>query len=491
MDLGLSVATYFVLILVLLYILHRWNKTSSANFPPGPKCWPLIGNLQMLNLKDQHLTYLELAKTYGSVFSVQNGMKKTVVLVGYETVKDALVNHAEEFGERAKTEIFKDMDKGLGLTLSYGENWKVMRRFTITTLRDFGMGKSSIEDKIVEESAYLIDHIASYKGKQFSDLMILNGAVANIIVAILLGYRMNYEDPQFQRLLRLANENVRLLGAPMVLIYNMFPFLRFLPGSHKTIRRNVDEFLAFIRKTFLKHLNDLDENDQRSFIDVFFVRQKDEAEKSQRYFHDDNLTRLMRSLFAAGMETTSTTLSWGLMLMVKYPQIQEKVQEEISRVVGSAQPLYSHRVQMPFTNAVVHEIQRYSDILPQGVARETTRDITYKGYFIPKGTFVIPLLTSVLKDKTQFEKPHEFYPNHFLDDKGNFIKKDAFMPFSAGRRACAGETLARMELFMFFTSLLQKFTFRLPPGASPVDLTPGDGFTKVPKKQMICAVPRY
>ncbi|XP_063771325.1 cytochrome P450 2K4-like isoform X3 [Pseudophryne corroboree] len=419
------------------------------------------------------------------------GMKKMVVLAGYEAVKDALINHAEEFGERGIVKMLKDMDKEKGLISSNGENWKVMRRFTITTLRDFGMGKSTIEDKIAEESVHLTNHIASFKGKQFDDLMILNAAVANIIVAILLGHRMSYEDPQFKRLLSLTNENVRLLGAPMVSLYNVYPILGFLPGSHKTIRKNVVELLEFITQTFVKHLKNLDENDQRSFIDAFLVRQKEDAENSQTYFHNDNLRVLVRNLFTAGMETTSTTLSWGLLLMVKYPKIQEKVQEEISRVVGSAQPLYSHRGQMPFTYAVVHEIQRFSDIIPLGVIHETSRDVTFKGYFIPKGTFIIPLLTSVLKDKTQFEKPDEFYPNHFLDAKGNFIKKDAFLPFSAGRRVCAGENLARMELFIFFTSLLQKFTFCLPPGIGHVNMTPGVGITSTPMKQMICAVPRF
>ncbi|NXL96157.1 CP2K1 protein, partial [Alectura lathami] len=118
------------------------------------------------------------------------------------------------------------------------------------------------------------------------------------------------------------------------------------------------------------------------------------------------------------------------------------------------------RVKMPYTDAVVHEIQRFANILPLNLPHETTMDVTLKGYFIPKGTYIIPLLNSVLQDKTQWEKPYSFHPEHFLDSKGNFVKKDAFMPFSAGRRICAGETLAKMELFLFFTSLLQRFTFQ-------------------------------
>ncbi|KAM5164352.1 cytochrome P450 2K1-like [Mantella aurantiaca] len=419
------------------------------------------------------------------------GSKQIVVLAGYETVKDALVNYAEEFGGRGKTKIFQNMDKDLGVAHSRGENWKVMRRFTLTTLRDFGMGKSLIEEKIIEECSYLSKSFESLKGKPFDNTMIINSAVANIIVSILLGHRMDYDDSQFRRLMSLTSENITLLGSLMVGIYNVFPFLGFLPGSHKTVMKNVEEMCEYVTQTFINNLKNIDENDQRSFIDAFLVRQKEDAGSPNSYFHNENLTRLVRNLFSAGMETTSTTLRWGLLLMLKYPAIQEKVQQEISKVIGLAQPMYSHRVQMPYTNAVIHEIQRFADVVPLSVPHETTRDVTFKGYFIPKETYVIPLLSSVLRDKTQFEKQDEFYPNHFLDSHGNFIKKEAFLPFSAGRRVCAGENLARMELFIFFASLLQKFTFHVPPGVSDIELIPNIGFINMPKQYHICAVPRY
>ncbi|XP_075717015.1 cytochrome P450 2K1-like isoform X2 [Rhinoderma darwinii] len=444
MDFGFSLSTFFLFVLTLLFILNVlkfFNKNQVKDFPPGPRCWPLIGNLHLLDLKKPQRTYLELAKKYGSVFSVQLGTKKMVVLAGYETVKDALVNHAEEFGERGVVRIFKNMDQGMGVISSQGENWQTMRRFTITTLRDFGMGKSTIEEKVTDECAHLTKYFATFKGKPFDNVLILNASVANIIVAILLGYRMDYDDAQFRKLLDLTKENVRLLGSPMVALSNIFPFLWIFPGSHKTIVKNVEELYDFIRRTFVEHLKNLDKNDQRSLIDVFLVRQNEEAGNPQSYFHDGNLTRVVRNLFSAGMETTSTTLHWGLLLMIKYPKLQEKVQGEISRVVGSAQPMYSHRGQMPFTNAVIHEVQRFSDILPLSLGHETTKDVTFKGYFIPKGTYIIPLLTSVLKDITQFEKPEEFYPYHFLDSKGNFIKKDAFMPFSADWKVSNDDTI--------------------------------------------------
>ncbi|KAJ1096214.1 hypothetical protein NDU88_001358 [Pleurodeles waltl] len=104
----------------------------------------------------------------------------------------------------------------------------------------------------------------------------------------------------------------------------------------------------------------------------------------------------------------------------------------------------------------------------------------------------MPLLISVLYDKTQWATPYEFNPQHFLDANGRFGKKDAFMPFSIGRRACVGESLAKMELFLFFAGLLQKFTFHPPPGVreADLDLTEEVGFTLAPKPHEVCAVPR-
>lgn len=446
--------------------------------------------MHILNLKRPFKTFLELSKEYGPVFSVQIGSQKMVILCGYETVKDALVNHAEEFSDRPYVPIFHDISKGYGILFSNGENWKVMRRFTIATLRDLGMGKKSIENKITEESDFLVKKFLSYGGKPFENTVIMNAAVANIIVSILLGHRFEYDDPVFGRLMSLINENIRLAGSPMVMLYNTFKsVIQWLPGGHRKVNENVAETWKFITETFTKHKERLDVNDQRTLVDIFLVKQQEEKSEFAPYFHDKNLTMLITNLFAAGMETTSTTLRWGLLLMIKYPEIQKNVQNEIEKVIGSSEPQLEHRRNMPYTDAVIHEVQRYADIIPTNLPHATAKDVTFKGYFIPKGTYVMPLLTSVLRDAAHFEKPNEFYPGHFLDSKGNFVKKEAFMPFSAGKRSCAGENLAKMELFLFFTRLLQNFTFRSPPGTD-LDLTPALGFTTPPMPHLITAIPR-
>ncbi|XP_068135131.1 cytochrome P450 2K6-like isoform X2 [Hyperolius riggenbachi] len=475
----------------LALVVYGRKRKVHPNYPPGPPRWPIIGNMHMIDVKRPYLTFHKLAETYGPIYSLQIGAQEMIVLCGYETVNDALVNHAEEFRDRPNVRAFMDLTEGYGVGFTSGNTWKVMRRFTVSALKDLGVGKRTLEDRIIEESNNLVKSLQVYKGNPFESNETINAVVANIIVSILLGYRFDYDDPKLHRLILLVNETFRIAGTPMAALYNAFPSLvRWLPGSHRKISANARELHDFITETFTRQRNELDVNDQRSFIDIFLVKQKEEKPNpSEFYFHDANLTALVADLFLAGVESTSATLQWALLLMMKYPEVQKNVQNEIEKVIGSGEPRLAHRKQLPYTDAVLHEIQRFANIGPLGVPHCTTEDVTLKGLFIPRGTHIIPLLHSVLRDKEYFKKPDEFYPQHFLDSDGNFVKNEAFLPFSAGKRICAGENLAKMELFLFFTTLLQNFTFQPPPGAK-LDLTPAVGFTAHPLKHETCAVSR-
>ncbi|XP_068136099.1 cytochrome P450 2K6-like [Hyperolius riggenbachi] len=469
-----------VVILFLAYVYSSQKTDKYKNFPPGPRPLPIIGNVHQIDMNKPHKTFIELSKTYGTVFGVHIGPERTVVLCGLETVKDALINHAEEFSDRPRMPVMEKNIGNNGLVFSSGENWKVMRRFALSSLRDYGMGKRSIEDKITEEAECLMQIFRSYGGKPFDNRTILTTAAANIIVAILLSRRFEYDDPTLKKCIAIVNENSRLMGSPIVRLYNAYPSLiGLLPGAHKTIPKNIVQMQSFLKQTFTKQRQELDVNDQRNLIDSYLAKQQEGKPESTQYFHDDNLIVLVSNLFGAGMETTATTLRWGLLLMMKYPDIQKKVQHEIERVLGKARPQLEHRKEMPYTDAVIHEIQRYGDITPTNVPHATSQDVTFRGYFIPKGTVVFPLLSYSLRDKAYFEKPYEFYPEHFLDAKGNFKKNDSFIPFSIGKRSCVGEILAKMELFLFFTTLLQNFTFQAPPGVV-LDLTPITGIYQLP-----------
>ncbi|XP_067316715.1 cytochrome P450 2W1-like [Anolis sagrei] len=493
---ALSSSGTMVLLLVLLLLVTFWffrsPGKSSLHMPPGPPALPIIGNLHLLDIKRQDVSFIKLSKTYGPVYTLHFGSRKVVVLVGHEAVKEALLSKDNEFINRPYIPIFYHIQHGNGIFFSDGDLWKTIRRFTLACMRELGMGKNLMERKIQEELHFLIEMISSHKGEQFP-LKAFIGAPTNITFIVLFGDRFDYADPTFVTFLGLIDEVMTLLGKPFLHVFNAFPYLGFLLKPHKLILRKIGETNAILHKYIQVAKQSVSENSMGSYIDGLLFRQKEEEKsESKKMFYDANITASILDLVMAGTETTATTMQWAVLMMMKYPEIQRKVQEEIKRVLGSERvPTYEDRKRMPFTLAVIHEVQRFSSVVLQ-FPRCTAVDTHFRGYFIPKGTMVIPSLTSVLYDETQWETPHKFNPNHFLDAAGNFVAKEAFVPFSIGRRNCAGESLARMEIFIFFVGLLQKFTFRPPPGMTEadLDLTFEPAFTRRPKPYTTCAIPQ-
>uniref|UniRef100_A0A3P8RI64 Cytochrome P450 2K1-like n=2 Tax=Astatotilapia calliptera TaxID=8154 RepID=A0A3P8RI64_ASTCA len=483
-----------VLLLVLYLLSVNYISKERGKEPPGPRPLPLLGNLLQIDLKRPYKTLHELSKTYGSVFTVYLGTNKVVVLAGYKAVREALVNYAVEFGERNVSPIFKDLNRGHGILFANGESWKELRRFALATLKDFGMGKRLTQDKILEECGYLIQVIEDHKGNAFDTALPINYATANIISSIVFGSRFDYGDPVFKNMVKRANQTICVSGSASVQLFNMFPRLFGWIKNRQVVLKNVEMAVRDI-KNLIKHLKEtLEPGLCRGLVDCFLIRKQKEEDSCvlDTHYNEENLTFTVSNLFAAGTDTTAATLRWGLLLMAKYPHIQEQVHEELSRVVGSRQVCVADWKNLPYTDAVIHETQRLANIFPMSVPHQTSQDVTFKGYFIKKGTIVFPLLTSVLYDESEWESPHTFNPSHFLDKKGQFVRRDAFMPFSAGRRMCLGEGLAKMELFLFFTSLIQRFHFTPPPGITEdeLDLTPAVGFTTPPSSHMLCAVSR-
>ncbi|NXK23106.1 CP2H1 protein, partial [Arenaria interpres] len=149
------------------------------------------------------------------------------------------------------------------------------------------------------------------------------------------------------------------------------------------------------------------------------------------------------------------------------------------------------RSQMPYTDAVVHEIQRFIDFLPLNVPHTVIKDTKFRDYFIPKDTMIFPMLSPVLHDGKEFPNPEKFDPGHFLNANGTFKKSDHFMPFSAGKRICAGEGLARMELFIFFTAILQNFTLKPVVDPKDVDISPlVSTLANLPRPYEVSFIPR-
>uniref|UniRef100_A0A8C4VL76 Cytochrome P450 2D14-like n=1 Tax=Gopherus evgoodei TaxID=1825980 RepID=A0A8C4VL76_9SAUR len=482
--------TVFALLFDFLKRRKSWSR-----YPPGPTSLPFIGTMLQIDFHNPHLSFTQLSKKYGNVFSLQNCWSNLIVVNGFKAVREALVQKSEDFADRPYFSIYEHLGYGKNaegvVVARYGQAWKEQRRFALSTLRNFGMGKRSLEQRVTEEAGFLCSAICSEKGRPFDPHFLINNAVSNVICSLVYSERFDYDNKKFQRLLHLVeqalNEEAGFLPQLLVVV----PWLLLIPGVPQRVFRSQKEVLDFTNELVKEHRTTWNPTEKRDFTDAFLQEIEKAKEHAGSSFNDNNLRMVTIDLFTAGTETTSTTLRWALLYMLLHPDIQCKVHEEIDKVIGRDRlPQMEDQANMPYTNAVIHEIQRYGDIIPVGVPHVTYRDTELQGFFIPKGTTVITNLSSVLKDETVWEKPHQFYPEHFLDAAGQFVKREAFLPFSAGRRVCLGEQLARMELFLFFTSLLQHFTFRLPEGQARPREVARFATTRSPHPYQIQAVPR-
>ncbi|KAM4041450.1 cytochrome P450 2J2-like isoform 4-T5 [Anomaloglossus baeobatrachus] len=468
------------LLLGLFSIQFMKLLQAAALLPPGPTPLPFIGNLLTIKFQLHHRTVMKevvprhtkaepvvalfhmkrspsillptsscihifiktnkkkkkygmLSEIYGNFMTIWVGQTPLIVLNGYEAVKECLINNSEQVSDRPISPYFKVYGEGRGIVVSSGHNWKLQRRLGLKILRNLGLGKKVLEWRINVEARHLVEEILCQKGSAADPNCCIMNAVTNVITAVNFGHNYSLKDDFFHHIIDSTN-----------VVANFF-------GTH-------------------------------------FGQAKDDPFST---IGEDNLIQVLMDLVVAGSETVTSTLRWGLLYMVIYQDVQVKVQNEIDAFVESIENLqYEDRLKMPYTNAVIHEVQRLSTVVPLGVPRQCTQDIKLNDYSIKKGTIIVANLASVNMDPKQWKFPDTFNPSNFLDDDEHFQANKAFLPFSAGHRICMGEQMARTKLFIFFTSLLKTFSFHLPQGVTEVNMSGIFGATFKPHPYQICALPR-
>ncbi|XP_040179135.1 cytochrome P450 2G1-like [Rana temporaria] len=494
MDLTALGTLILAMLISCLVVYSTWDKLyRRRNLPPGPTPLPLVGNLLQIKRGEMVKSLMEVGARYGPVYTLYFGHRPIVILNGYTAVKEALVDQGEEFSGRGRMHSVDKIFDGFGVVFSNGERWKQLRRFSLSTLRNFGMGKRSIEERIQEEAQCLIKELQSLKQKPIDPRNILAQAISNVICSVVFGNRFEYEDLKFLKLINLFNETFLILSSTCGQLQEIIPrIMDYVPGPHQRINPIFERLLVFVSERVKINQASLDPSSPRDYIDCFITKMQQDNEDPASEFNMKNLVLTVLNLFFAGTETVSTTLRHGFLILLKHPEIQDKLHKEIDSVIGQNRcPSIEDRTKMPYMDAVIHEIQRFSDVIPMNVPHTVIRDTTFRGFTIPKGTDVFPLLCTVLRDPTQFSTPDKFNPGHFLDESGSFKKSDAFMPFSIGKRICLGEGLARMELFLFLTTILQNFTLVSETKFTEEDIAPRmTGFANVPIDYKLSFIPR-
>ncbi|TRY81926.1 hypothetical protein DNTS_013389 [Danionella cerebrum] len=491
-------------ITLILVALHGRRKYPGRSFPPGPQPWPLVGNLFQME-RQIHLSLTKLREQYGDVFQVKLGSMEVVVLSGYSTIKDALVRQADAFAGRPELFSFSAIANGTSMSFSekYGEAWVLHKKICRNALRTFSQTKPQdssasclLEERISAEATYMVETLkeqgqeAGNSGIDPTQLLVTS--VANVVCTLCFGKRYAHDDKEFLTIVNVNTEVLRLFAAGSLV--DFFPIFQYLPNpALRKMLEFINRMNNFMEHHIQEHLATFDRNCIRDITDALIAMCEDRQEgEESSLLSDSQIVHSVIELFGAGFDTIITGLQWSLLYLIKFPDIQAKIFEEIDSQVGMDRlPQLKDKPSMPYTEAFMFEVFRHASYMPFTIPHSTTEDVTLNGFFIPKDTCVFINQYQVNHDKEIWEDPNLFQPQRFLTLSGHLNKNlsEKVMIFGMGIRRCLGDSVARLEMFMFITTLLHRLHIENVPGQE-LDLSPLFGLTMKPKPFRIKIVPR-
>ncbi|KAI6195869.1 Cytochrome P450-33C9 [Aphelenchoides besseyi] len=454
-------ALLFLLIAFLYYHLHHKRR----GLPPGPRPLPFFGNLlEVAKDPPGEAVYARWAKEYGPVYTYWLGELPLIAVTDYEMIMDTFHKDAEAYAGRWSFPEFDFMVRGgpFGVIFTEGESWKEQRRFALQFLRDFGLGKNMMQERIIDEIAMLFIQIEEEfaTGQEEHDLYNhVDLAIGSIINGLLFSYGFHgRKKQQFYDLKARVQKHIASNGHPLTLMSMKSPnFYKKLPVFKEQIQISVDTgryLLSFFRDRVREAEAEFDEDQPpQDYVHAFFGRMETKRSNWRETFF---------------LETTSNTLGWCWSYLIHHPEIQAKAHEELDRVIGSDRIITTNdRANLPYCNALINEVLRISNLIPQNGWHKTTKDVIYP-------------------DAKKFD------PSRFLDENGKLKRADELIAFSIGKRfvypldcsnrdvcrQCLGMSMALMELFLFITNILNRY--RLLPGKQKPNLTRRFGLTVNP-----------
>jgi len=448
---------------VILWWCKSTNLKGNLKQLPGPWGLPILGYIPFLSSKP-YLTFTELAKRYGNVYSVRLGSRNVVVLNDYQSTKEAFSQDVF-IGRPPDTpfELNKETDESGAF---FGLGWKEQRRFVLHMLRDLGLGRSKMEGSIQEEITALLGYLEKNENKPFCVREVLIPSVINNISSLIFGKKFKYDDPERLMISNFVTETSKAAGQVVWLIF--FPWIRrilkFFNIEIDEVRKQGQGLKNYIKKEIEEHERTFNPDNIRDFIDAYIL--EIQQKKDDPAFTKPVLEDLAGAIFGGGSETVRQSVEWLLLLTASRQEGQRRIQSEIREVIGSDRfPEWLDQKSMPYTTAFIQEMLRWRTLIPINLLRYTLADTELNGYFIPKHSTILSNHWAIHHDPAFWgSDAEEFRPERFLDEKGNLKKVEQYVPFSTGKRACPGEPMAKVEVFLYFVSILQKFDVRLPEG---------------------------
>ncbi|CAL1695170.1 unnamed protein product [Somion occarium] len=480
---------------ICLFTLGLWAYLSRTmrdrlRQPPGPPGLPLIGNLKDMPSDEAWLTYIKWSQQYDSGMIRLNVFGTNMIVVNsLEIAVDLFDRRSSIYNDRPRLIMLNELSGfGWGAAFTpYSDFWRAIRKAFHQTIGPENMKRWI--DVETRASHHLLRNLHESPDSFAKHIRHFSGEV---IMRLAYGMDVQQEDDPYIDIAERGTHAISATTNAGSYLVDVIPILKYVPewfpGAKFKREAKAWRMLAtamlnqpfdFVKKQL--ELGDL----PLCAASLLLDRMDNEAQ--DRLDVESVLKSTLGSMYAAGADTTVSTLLSFILAMVLHPEIQKKAHKEVDQILGARRlPSFSDRHALPYIDAIVNECLRWHPVIPLSVPHRLMQDDEYKGYFLPKGSLLIPNSWAILHDENVYPNPLIFNPDRFLKDGvRNPDVPDPEVSFGFGRRLCPGRFMAKESLWIAIASLLATFEFRKSIGPDGSPITPEEeyipGFLSHPK----------
>ncbi|KAB1217135.1 Geraniol 8-hydroxylase [Morella rubra] len=466
-------------------LVQAFRRIPSGNsihrkLPPGPKPFPVIGNLLDLGVKP-HKSLDKLAKVHGPIMSLKLGQVTTIIISSAHTAKEVLQTHDQFLCNRSIPDAIRALKHDeLGMPwIPVSTQWRNLRKicnghlFASKVLdANQDIRRKKVQELLAEtRQSSLTGEAVNIGRAAFKTTLNL---LSNTIFSVDLADPNSDTAREFKEI---AWNIMQEAGKPNLADY--FPMLKVIDpqGIRQRMSIHFGKFLGVFDRMISQRLQlrklpgSVTNGDMlNTLLDI--------SEKDSEEMDKAKLERLFLDLFVAGTDTTSATLEWAMAELLHNPNALSKAKEELEREIGKGNAVEESDIaRLPYLQAIVKETFRLHPAVPFLLPRKAETDVEINGYVIPKGAQVLVNAWAIGRDTNLWDNANFFLPERFLDSEIDVKGRNfELIPFGGGRRICPGLPLAIRMLHLMLGSLIHNFDWKLEDGVKSEELNMEDKF---------------
>ncbi|XP_058788013.1 cytochrome P450 71D9-like [Vicia villosa] len=474
----------FVLLVLIVQKITKKKNYSTYNLPRGPRKLPIIGNIHNLLSSQPHRRLRDLSEKYGPVMHLQLGEVSTIVISSPECAKEVMKTHDINFASRPHllaSEIMSYNSTNIAFA-PYGSYWRQLRKICTSELLSLKQ-VNSLQPIREEVLSNLVKWIASRNGSQIN----LTEAVISSIYSLVSKSAFGNKCKDQEKFISVVKESIKVsAGFDLGDLFPSAKWIQRVTGLRPKLegyQRQTDQIFENIINDHKGQLYTEAKDDQGDLEeDLVDVLLKYENGSNKDFsLTKDNIKAIIMDVFGAGSETSTSTIDWAMVEMVRDPRIMKKAQAEVREVFKTKGRVDENHIdELDYLKSIVKETLRLHPPAPLLLPRECGEACEINGFHIPIKTKVIINAWAIARDPNYWTEPERFYPERFIDSTIDYKGSNfEYIPFGSGRRICPGITFGLRNIELALAMLLYHFDWKLPSGtkSEELDMTEQFGVT--------------